>query len=206
MKTLRIIIVIISGIFITATAQAQAGGLSVNIHYSVATPTGSFKDIIDKTSYRGWTGSLLYGVSNRFSVGLGLGFHDFYQKYPRDVYKLSDGSDISAVVTNSIQTIPVMATAQFNLLPGGAIQPYVGVGVGGNVVMYKQYLGEFVDSKNKIGFAARPEAGFFIPFRKGENAWGLSANAIYNYMPFSYNGIDNLNNWGVGIGAKFPLR
>jgi opacity protein-like surface antigen len=206
MKPLRIIVAALLGIIVTATTQAQTGKLNVNIHYSAATPTGSFKDFVDKTSFRGWTGSLLYGINNHISVGLGLGFHDFYQKYPRDVYKLSDGSDISAVVTNSVQTIPLLAAAQYNFLPGKAIQPYIGVGVGGNLVVYKQYLGEFADSKNKVGFAARPEAGLFIPFTKGENAWGISANAMYNYMPFSYNGVDNLNNWGVGIGARFPLR
>jgi opacity protein-like surface antigen len=206
MKLLKIIVALFAGMVVTAAAHAQSGKLNVNIQYSAATPAGSFKDVVDKTSFRGWTGSLLYGINDHISVGLGLGFHDFYQKYPRGLYKLSDGSDISAVLTYSIQTIPVLASAQYNFLPGKTIQPYVGVGVGGNLIVYKQYLGEFDNSKNKVGFAARPEAGLFIPFTKGENAWGLTASAIYNYMPFSYNGLDNLNNWGVGIGAKFPLR
>jgi opacity protein-like surface antigen len=206
MKLLKIIVALFVGMVVTAAAHAQSGKLNVNIQYAAATPVGSFKDVVDKTSFRGWTGSLLYGINDHISVGLGLGFHDFYRKYPRGLYKLSDGSDISAVLTYSIQTIPVLASAQYNFLPGKTIQPYVGVGVGGNLIVYKQYLGEFDNSKNKVGFAARPEAGLFIPFTKGENAWGLTASANYNYMPFSYNGLDNLNNWGVGIGAKFPLR
>lgn len=206
MKTsYKIIAVLVAGLFIAGMAQAQEGRLSLNLNYSINTPTGDFKDFVNKTSYRSWTASLLYGINDKLSVGFGTGFQDFYQKYPRQVYKLDDGSDISAVVSNSVQAVPLLAQVQYNFMPRAAVQPYVGVGVGGNLVLYRQYVGEFADSKNKFGFAARPEAGVFIPFRK-EGPAGITLRADYNYMPVTYGALDGMSNWGAGIGVKFPLQ
>jgi opacity protein-like surface antigen len=206
MKTsYKIIAVLIAGLFSAGMVQAQQGELTLNLNYSVSSPVGSFKDYVSKTSYRSWTGSILYGINDKLSVGLGTGFQDFYEKYPRQTYKLDDGSDISAVLTNSVQSVPLLAEVQYKFTPNAAIQPYVALGVGGNMILYRQYVGEFDNSKNKFGFAARPEAGVYVPFRKGGPA-GLTLHADYNYMPVNYNGLDNMNNWGAGIGVKFPLR
>lgn len=206
MKTsYKIMAVLMAGLFAAGATQAQQGRLNLNINYSINTPTGNFKDVIDKTSYRSWAASLLYGINDKLSVGLGTGFQDFYQKYPRQVYKMDDGSDISAVLTNSVQAIPILAQVQYNFTPQSAIQPYVGVGVGGNLVLYRQYVGEFENSKSKFGFAARPEAGVFVPFRKGGPS-GITLRADYNYMPVKYNDLDGMSNWGAGIGVKFPLQ
>lgn len=206
MKTsYKIIAVLIAGLFSAGMVQAQQGELTLNLNYSISSPVGSFKDFVSKTSYRSWTGSVLYGINDKLSVGLGTGFQDFYEKYPRQTYKLDDGSDISAVLTNSVQSVPLLAEVQYKFTPNAAIQPYVALGVGGNMILYRQYVGEFDNSKNKFGFAARPEAGIYVPFRKGGPA-GLTLHADYNYMPVNYNGLDNMNNWGAGIGVKFPLR
>jgi opacity protein-like surface antigen len=187
-------------------ASAQERELQLDINYAIGIPGGSFKsDAVDKTSFRGWTANLMYNITDKISIGVGTGFQDFYQKYPREVYKLSEGGEVSAVLTNSIQTIPVLAQVQYRFLPGKMVQPYVGVGVGGNMVVFDQYLGEFENSKSDFKFAARPEAGLYIPFRKDGPA-GIHIFGAYNYMPYKENGIDNLNNWGAGVGVKFPLR
>jgi opacity protein-like surface antigen len=206
MKTsYKIIAVLVAGLFTAGALQAQEGRLNLNINYSINTPTGDFKDFVNKTSYRSWAASLLYGINDKLSVGFGTGFQDFYQKYPRQVYKLEGGGDISAVLSNSVQAIPLLAQVQYNFTPEARVQPYVGVGVGGNLILYRQYLGEFGSSKNKFGFAARPEAGVFVPFRKGGPA-GITLRADYNYMPVSYNDLQGMDNWGAGVGVKFPLQ
>jgi opacity protein-like surface antigen len=180
--------------------------LQLDINYAIGIPGGSFKsDAVDKTSFRGWTANLMYNITDKMSIGVGTGFQDFYQKYPRDVYKLNEGGEVSAVLTNSIQTIPILAQFQYRLLPGKMVQPYVGVGVGGNMVVFDQYLGEFENSKSDFKFAARPEVGLYVPFRKDGPA-GIHVFGAYNYMPYKENGIDNLNNWGAGVGVKFPIR
>jgi opacity protein-like surface antigen len=212
MRSKNIIVAVATGIgvalFAPLSGKAQAERLTINVNYNVAMPLGSFHDdFVSKTSFSGWTANILYAVSNKVSVGFGTGYQDFYQKYPRQVYKLNDGSDISAVMSNSIQTLPLLLLAQYNLLPGKGIQPYVGVGAGGNLVMYKQYLGEFASSSSKFKLAVRPEAGVFIPFKKDNlSAAGIQVNGSYNYMPYNSDGLDNLNNWGVGVGVRFPLH
>jgi opacity protein-like surface antigen len=203
---LLLITSVLSLTYIPITTRAQERVLQFDINYAAGIPAGSFKtDAVDKASFRGWTANLLYNITDKISVGLGTGFQDFYQKYPRAVYKLEEGGEVSAVLTNSIQTIPILAQFQYRFLPGNVVQPYVGVGVGGNMVVFDQYLGEFDNSKSSFKFAARPEAGVFIPFRKDGPA-GIHVFGAYNYMPYKEDGVDNLNNWGAGVGIKFPLR
>ena len=209
MKTqFRTAMLLITSLFFLAiipfTSKAQEKVMQLDLNYGIGIPGGSFKtDAVDKASFRGFTANLLYNITPHISVGLGTGFQDFYQKYPRSVYKL-DGGEVSAVLSNSIQTIPILAEFQYRFLPGKMIQPYVGVGIGGNMVVFDQYLGEFENSKSNFKFTARPEAGLFIPFRKDGPA-GLHLFGAYNYMPYNMDGIDNLNNWGAGLGVKFPI-
>jgi hypothetical protein len=186
---------------------AQQNTLSLKLNYSTATPLGgSFKDLVSKTSFAGFGAELSYRISNQFSAGLESGSQVFYEKYPRQVYKTADGSDISAVLSNHVQTVPILLKGQYWFAPDKTIQPFVSLGLGGNIITYNQYAGEFSsDAKSKFGFAARPELGLFVPFRKGTAA-GISLSAGYNYMPFKYAGIDNLNSISGRIGISFPLE
>ena len=62
-------------IFSAAQLHAQRGVVNMSLQYNYALPLGSFKtDVISKGSPRGFTGDILYGISDKFSVGLGLGF------------------------------------------------------------------------------------------------------------------------------------
>jgi opacity protein-like surface antigen len=202
MKTLKIIIALI--LLATTPALAQRSQLRLNFNYTVATPTSGLKDYVEDASWRGWTANLLYGVTDKLSVGLGVGFHDFYQKYPRAVYQLESGGHISAVLSNSLQAIPILASVQYNFLPEARIQPYVGTGIGGNIIIYNQYIGEFSNNQSNFGFALRPEAGVYVPI--GYRGFGVNLNGIYNYMPYNKNNLDNINSWGVGLGVRFSLR
>jgi opacity protein-like surface antigen len=184
--------------------QAQKGITRLDLGYQVALPVG-FNEQINKTSFRGFNAAILHGLSSKVSVGLGTGFQDFYQKEPRQLYKLSDGSDVSAVLTNSIQTTPILVQGKYAFAPEAAVQPYAALGVGGNLIRYSQLLGEFGDRQAKIGFAARPEAGLYIPFKKGGEK-GLRIGASYNIMPFEELGFKNLNHVGFNAGISIPLR
>jgi len=205
MKNSKIIFLSALGLFAVSFVQAQKGETKLDLSYNVAVPAGSFKSSVPSTSYRGFQGSLLYGVSDKLSLGFGTGFQDFYQKYSRQTYKFSDGSDVSAVLSYSIQTIPVLAQAKYSFTPGAALQPYAALGVGGNVIAYNQLLGEFGGQQTKFNFAARPEAGLFVPFKKGGES-GFTLGASYNVMPFNQDDFKNLNNLGVHAGISVPLR
>jgi opacity protein-like surface antigen len=206
MKKLKITLIIIAMSFLgIMTTSAQQGELRLTASVAGATPVGQFKDLVDKTSFRGADITFLYGINDRLSAGLNIGFQDFYQKFPRALYKLEDGSDISAVITNSVQTIPFLATVRYNFMPGARIQPYASAGAGGAAIVNRQFIGEYSNEYNKISFAAKPGAGVYMPFRKTGEA-GLNLGVNYTYIPYKENNISNLSYIGFTIGIAFPMR
>ncbi len=205
MKSLTIIAAVFLLSIFSLPAFSQQQELNLNLNYSIGIPTGSFKsNLINNTSFRGWNANLLYSITEKISVGLEAGFSDYYQKYPRQLYDTKSGT-VSAVLSNSIQTVPVMIKGRFNLAPAAAIQPYVGAGIGANIISYNQYLGEFASSKSGVYFAASPEIGVSIPFHK-QKSTGITLGGRYNYMPFNYDNNKNLDNWGVFAGINIPLK
>ena len=191
-------------LFPVSFVYSQQGTLHMNLNISGSAPLGDFKEIIPSASLRGWNAAVLYGITDQISVGLGAGFQDYYQKNERRLYRSTEG-DLSAVMTHSIQIIPVLLTGRYNFMPQSVVQPYAGLGLGGSMVMFRQLLGEFGGTETNFTFAARPELGIQIPFKKGgESAFNLGAS--YNFLPYNKNGLSNMNSLSVQAGIKFPMR
>jgi hypothetical protein len=203
MKSIKILMVLQLAVLSTGV-MAQRGQFKVDLNYTVGIPTGNLKELTDKTSWRGGELDLMYGVTDRMSVGLALGTQDFYQKYDRTVLH-SPGTDISAVITNSIQTMPIMAKASMMLAPMGPVQPFVSLAAGGNLVEYRKYYGEFTDTRSSFGFVAQPSVGLHVPFGRATAA-GFHIAAGYNYMPFKYNDADGLHHAVIKAGISVPLK
>jgi opacity protein-like surface antigen len=203
MKRISILITIIAAFSISG-AQAQ-DRLLFKVGYNTGMPIGSFKDYISKNSFRGYRGELLYPVNEQLKVGLGVSFNDFYEKIPRQNYQTTEGV-LSAVVSKSIQTTPIMVKGEYELTKSGWIRPYVGLGAGFDLISYARYFGEFGEKKSAFKPAVGGEAGINIPFNKETRASGINLGGHFNYLPFKYNELSNLNNWGVHVAAYFPLR
>jgi len=187
-------------------AQAQYhNDLQFNVNYNVNIPSGSFRNFITNPAYKGFTAGLAYPITSQLRVGLSLGYNDYYQKYPRRVYSEGAGSDISAVVSNSVQQLPLLATVDYTLLKKGFIRPYVGAGAGVNFVSFDQYLGEFDNPQSSAHFAVRGEAGILIPL-SSYSGTAIRIGGSYNYAPYNRNGIRNLDNWGIHAGVSIPIR
>lgn len=189
-------------------ANAQKGAWKLNLNYSYSLPLGSFKnDIISKNSPRGFTGDFMYGINDKLSVGLASGYQDYYQKYPRAVYSTDKNEVTSAVLSNSIQTVPILAKAKFSFLGDtkAPIKPYISAGAGVSLINFSQYLGEFGGTASNAGFSAQGGAGVLIPFGRFTNA-GLNLGADYNYIGYNKYGYSNLNNVSLHAGVYFPLR
>ena len=190
------------------SAQAQKGQLKLDLNYNYSLPLGSFKnDIISKGSFAGATGSLQYFITNKLAVGLGSGYQYFEEKYPRALYSLSKTQTVSAVLSNSIETTPLIAKATFLPLANqGFVQPYLTAGAGASFVNYNQYLGEFSSTqKNSAAFMAQAGAGVMIPFGK-LSASGFRLGADYSYIPYKNFGYSNLNTLNFHAGVFFPLK
>lgn len=195
-------------------ALASAAGFSdlhaqdrllFKVGYNTGMPVGSFKDYMGKNSFRGYRGEIAYPVTEQLKIGLGVSFNDYYEKIPRQNYQTSEGM-LSAVVSNSIQTTPIMIKGEYELTNKGWIRPYAGLGAGFNLVTYARYFGEFSDKKSGFKPAVGAEAGVNIPFNRETRVSGINLGGHFNYLPFKYNELNNLNNWGVHVAAYFPLK
>lgn len=206
MKTIFLKYVGIAAILMVSFSAAHAQNeLQMNINYNVNIPSGSFGDFIKNPAYKGFTAGLAYPLNDQLSLGLSLGYNDYYQKYPRDVYDQGKGSTISAVVSNSVQQIPLLITANYTLVKKGIIRPYIGAGAGVNFVSFDQYLGEFDDPHSLSKWALKGEAGVLIPL-SSYSSTALKIGGSYNFAPFNSYGINNLDNWGIQAGVRFPIR
>ncbi|MGI8951980.1 MAG: outer membrane beta-barrel protein [Chitinophagaceae bacterium] len=206
-RTLNILTVLCLLMFAGTVNAQRKGETTMSLNYNYSLPLSGFKnDIITHNSPRGFSGSIMYSFNNKLSAGLFAGFQDYYQKYPRDVYDLSKDQQISAVLSNSVQTTTILAKVKYSFLGATAspIKPYISAGAGANMISFTQYLGEFGGTDNSVSFTAQGGAGLSIPFGKFSLS-GFQIGANYNYVPYKRNGYSDLNSVDFYAGLHFRL-
>ena len=189
-------------LFALNRTQAQ-NALQMNIGYEMNIPSGSFRNYITNPAYKGFTAGLAYPINDQLSLGIRVGYNDYYQKYARKVYNEGKGSAVSAVVSNSIQQIPILISADYTILKKGIIRPYVAAGGGMNLISFDQYLGEFDNPQSKVKPALFGDAGVYIPLSKYSST-AIKLGGGYQYAPYSKD--INLDTWGIHAGIRFDLR
>lgn len=206
MKT-KIFLLCASLFLLLGTVKSQDSKVALGINYNYSFPTGSFRsDMFSGSSPRGFSGQLVYQFNPALNVGLGFGYQDYYSKIDRQIYDLGNSQHISAVVSNSMQVIPILAKAEW--LPFSTdfriVQPYVSLGAGLNIVDYTEYLGQFPSSATKAGFRLQGGLGVKVPVIASKG-WGVDIGGTYDYAPFNKFGLKNLDNINVHGGVYFTL-
>lgn len=205
----RLNIVVLLALMISCiTVKAQKEALHLNLDYTYAIPSGSLKnDIVNNASPRGFNGELMYQINNQWGAGVSIGYQDFYQKYPRALYKTGEGETTSAVLSNSVQIMPILAKGQYNFSfkKPAAIQPYVSVGAGLGLINFTQFLGEFGGADNTAGFMVQAGAGIAVPFSKTGKS-GFRAGGDYNFVTYNKSDFGNLENIAFKAGVYFTLE
>ncbi len=194
----------------TPNKPYDQGQTKFTLSYSYGLPMGDFKNIfINKPSVLGANIDIMHFVKPSLAVGGGIGYQDFYEKKARQTFPQNDGSDISGVLSNSLQTIPILAKAQFYPFLNNAqmrLMPYVQGGAGVNLISYQQYVGIFSNySELVIKPAFQGGIGVRYPFGK-EMQNGIVASANYNYMPFNKIKINQVSQLNFQIGLHLRLR
>lgn len=204
---IKYVIISMALVLTTFAARAQKDKLSLNLNYNYSFPLGTFRsDVVKDASPRGFTGNLMYSIRPEFSAGLGIGYQDYYQKYGRQLYNTGKSQQVSAVVTNSLQMVPVMARAEYSPLRSMArIQPYLVLAAGANFINNDQYLGEFVNGHTTVGFRALAGVGVKVPLGK-MSGWGIDAGGSYDFAPYNKFGIKNLNTANVHAGIYLSVK
>ena len=193
-------------IFFSQTATAQKGAVKFDLNYNYSIPVNGFKsDLISNSSPRGIRGGLTYSLNDQLSLGIESGWQDYYQKYPRATYSIGKSQDISAVLSNSIQTTPFLLKANYSLLKSAPIKPFISVGAGANLIDFNQYFGEFVTGNTSVGFIAQGGLGVMIPFRKNSGS-AISISGNYDYSPYKKFGYNDLNTINLQAGVVFKIE
>lgn len=201
----------------TVMAQRE-GDLILNLNYQVGLPIGGFKDnMVGKTSWKGYSGDVLYHIDDQWAAGLYLGYQTYYEKADRKVYNIGSDVQKSMVLANSVSVAPFYLKGRFFPLgkKHAAIQPYVNLGAGLAIVDFQPYEGWYGSSITSGRFGAQGGVGVSIPFGRLTSA-GLQIGADFNYV--NYNGrfysesgapnvkLNALNSLGIYAGVHFPLR
>jgi opacity protein-like surface antigen len=193
----------------TVRAQANPDGRQFSIFYSYGIPSGSFsKELISEGSPRGVGFELTWKLSKQWRLGPSFGFQDFHQKGDRELLKPDPATDISAVVSNSIQIYPVMAKAIY--LPmaekEARLQPFLSAGVGGAMVSNRQLWGMF-DVINSTNFSVAMAAGAGLQYALGSSQkTSLFASANYQFVPYRRYEVSNLNSINIQAGVRLRLN
>ena len=210
MKKLVVVLMTMFAVCLIGVSASAQNNLKLELGYNISIPMGSFKnDYIGKTSFRGGVGELSYTFNPKFSLGLMSGYQNYYQKYDRQLYKLEGNQTVSAVLTNSMDIVPVLLRGTFYPMAANTtaiVQPYVALGAGVNLINYGQYLGEFGGTESSTAFAVQGGAGIKIPFGNKINQNGIKIGATYNYCNYNSNDVSKLNNVGINAGVIFGLR
>lgn len=202
MKQILILLITVS---LGTVALAQQGLSKISIQHSTHLPIGSVRSFVENISPRGFSADYSYFINNNFSIGFTGGYSDLYQKKDRQTYTFSE-TDISAVKSHSLQTIPLMLKGSYSKIKEGSLfQPYVGIAAGGNLVNYEEWFGTLVDEKSGLRFTVSPEIGTRISFNK-YSLGGVDLSLRYHYTAFKYNDVKNLQTVSLNIGLFFFNR
>lgn len=200
-----LILIIFSGI----QAWSQPDRLHVSIQYSYALPQASLKeDVTANGSGRGAAIDLQYKLNPLYSIGVGFGWQDYFEKYPREQYQTGQNEITSAVLTNSVQIIPILAKGRFYPLGNeqkSMVQPYLSAGAGFSLINFEQYQGQFGGSDNQLKFSWQGGAGADIRFSKTSRA-GFTCGIQYNNAGYKEFGFGNFNSINVQAGIYLPME
>ena len=205
-KNILISCLLVVSILFTQSLIAQKNPLTLELNYNYSMPLSGFKsDLVSNSSPRGFRGSIMYPFNNKIAAGVQFGFQDYYQKYARGTYHSGPSQDISAVISNSIQTTPIIVKAKYYPLTESYVKPYISAGAGGNLVNFKQYFGEFGSTQTNFGFLAEAGVGVMVPFKKMSTS-GFFIGGTYDYAPYNKNGYKDLNSINFQAGVNFEIR
>lgn len=119
-----------------------------------------------------------------------------------------EATDISAVVSNSVQVYPMMAKAIYLPLAEkeNRLQPFFSAGAGGAMVSNRQLWGMF-DVINSMNFSLAMSAGAGIQYALGSSKkTSLFASANYQFIPYNRYDISNLNSINIRAGVRLKLN
>lgn len=151
----------------------------VTVQYSVGFGTGSTRDYISKTSFRGISFDYKnFGYSEKIAVGLEFSWNTFYKKADYDTYTIGETS-ISGTQYRYLNSFPMLVTGDYFFQNSESyVRPFAGLGVGTIYAIQTLDMGLYTYEITDWHFAMKPQAGIWVGF---DDATKFSLTAEYLY-------------------------
>ena len=164
-----------------ASGQEYIGLLS----YSYAVPTGDTHNFIDNDSWIGFNFEGRWLFDQKSSVGILLGWQEFYHKVNTDI-NFNSGT-VSGTQYRHMHIFPMMLTGHwYGGIPGGK-RPFIGGGLGTTYVRQLFDIGLQEATEDHWHFALAGDAGIAWPLQSGSAAV-LSLRYTYPFNAGDYVG------------------
>jgi hypothetical protein len=172
------IIIILSAILSGTICSAQSKGSSeFHANWEFGFPVGnSFV-----TSFSALGADIGYSrfIHDQTSVGIELGWNNYYQYAPRKTYVFSDGAATTDLY-KYIYTLPIVLNVTHYMTAGDHFTPFVKLGMGAQYSEQNLYYNVYETTNTNWGFVVIPEIGTLIHFSKG-NPWAMTTSIRYGY-------------------------
>lgn len=204
----KILIIMLFAIFGLTTTNIQAQTKQYyNIGWEISMPIGSYSDFVSETSLRGGFFSGNIFLTDAFSIGFKFGYNSYHENVDRQTYQINDELAVTAASYNYLVQAPIQVGGyyHFNL---GTVEPYIGLGIGGNFISQETLLQDMDDYDNIWVFRLNPEIGLRFPIQNSPLAVLLKVGYDYNSGSYrslgkEYNNFQNLN---AGIALSWTIE
>lgn len=189
-------VLLVTGIIGITQLNAQENFFSMQ--YSVGFGTGDMGEFIEKTSWRGISFEFRNFVSPNVGLGIESGMNTFYENKDYDTY--TDGTiSLSGVQYRYINTVPILAAADYYFQPDAQINPFFGLGIGTIYNRRDLDMGLYTVEDEAWQFALRPELGVLVNVSEGLD---LMLGAKY-YAGFKSGDMEAQNYFTINLGFNF---
>ncbi len=180
---------------------AQPGGL-LSFDWIIGVPVGTMSsDFISKTSTRGFNVEYRYLFNSPISVGGGLSWQGFSEKYDRHTYEFEGGA-VTSTRFNYLYTFPLYVNFHYYPIKSNYIFPFVGINAGAFHIDKDDQIGSYYVEDESWHFGIMPEVGAVFKFDP-YSSFGISVKAKYNYIFYNENKYNDLSQLNIYIGGTF---
>lgn len=198
MKSLKyvLIIIFVLVVFIPSESNAQYGN-EVYLSYNLGVPLSDSKDYVPTVSYIGAELNLKRFVKPNLSLSLSFGWNVFY-KETSEILSLPN-ADISGKQNRYINTLPMLAGAQYYFKGSQSMTPYIGANLGAMYLSRRLQIGVYDLTETSWHFSVQPELGMVFSLNPYSD---LILGVAYNYNTPSTSNITGKSVSESWIGFK----
>jgi hypothetical protein len=126
--------------------------------WSMGYPVGAVNGFIDEYSFRGMEIEGRYFLTNRISVGAGMGWNLYMMTAPRTTYELNSTA-ITTTLYRSLETFALRESVHYYFMDRLPFMPYAGLTVGGADAYFQVLAADLGVGDSGWNFLIGPEVG-----------------------------------------------